>query len=94
MKEFKVGDSFIYFPSDKVCLLKITKIGEWNDKDKCKKIEYKRYTYIDNACTYNDEEYEIGNAKILRDEDDEREYVQLDHWVTLKYCIRHIIYCE
>lgn len=94
MKEFKVGDGFIYCPGNRVCLVKITKIGEWNDQKKYKKIEYKRYTYIDNSCTYNDEEYETGKAKIFHDENNEREYVQLDHWFTHKYCIRHIVYCE
>lgn len=89
MNEFKVGDEFIYFPGNNVCLLRIIKIGEWDENKRCKPIEYKRFTY-DND-TYNDNEYEIDNALIAKDEDDQ-EYVQIDYWYTHKYCMRHIIY--
>lgn len=94
MKEFKVGDGFVYCPNNRVCLFKITKIGGWDDKKKCKTIEYKRYTYVGNTGSYNDDEFETGSAVIMIDEHNNKEYVQIDHWFTHKYCVRHIVYCE
>lgn len=85
MKEFKVGDKVTYCPGNQVCLLEITKIDE-----KCKHIDFKRYTYVGN--TYDESMYETGTALMGRDEGGE--YIQVDHWLTRKYCIRHIIYCE
>ena len=90
MKEFKVGDKVIYCPGNQVCLLEITKISDYNYDEQCKYIHFKRYTYVGN--TYDENIYEIGTALIGCDEG--REYIQVDHWLTRKYCIRHIIYCE
>ena len=94
MKQFKAGDGFIYFPGNKVCLIEITKIGEWDQEKQYKKIEYKRYTYIGNTCTYNENEFETGSAFIFIDHERNKEYIQLEHWFTHKYCIKHIVYCE
>ena len=89
MREFKVGDSFVYCPGNSVCLLRITEIWECgNDK----MVTYNKYTYVDN--TYDDNKYETGTALIMRDEERESEFIQVDHWMTNKYCVRHIIYCE
>lgn len=93
MKEFKEGDSFIYFPGNKVCLLEIVKIGEYDEQKKYKPMEYKRYTYADNGYTYDSNDFQTGKAKIFLDLEKETEYAQIDHGVTNKYCICHIIYC-
>ena len=92
MKEFKVGDGFVYCPGNEVYFLKITKIGRWNKDKKCKSITFNRYLYDNNVC--EEDKYETGKALIVRDESKNKEYVQVDHWLTKKYCVRHIVYCE
>ena len=92
MKEFKVGDQFVYCPGNEVCLLKITEIEVPGCNNDYKVVKFNKYTYVNN--TYDDGKYETGTALIIRDEEKGKEYVQVDYWMTHKYCVRHIIYCE
>lgn len=95
MKEFNVGDEFVYCPDERTCFCKIKEIKRWDDEEqggKCGMISYERYIYKHNSCEAV--KHEESAAEIFRDEIEDKEYVQIDHWMTHRYCIRHVVYVE